>query len=228
MWTVFLAHKRIGHEALGLYLHLMFTARLQETNQVKANSEYLCRGLRIGKVKLRTLKALLHKLGLIEYVQRRNTNGQITEQYTKLKLFTEESLNDMLKAQNDHRDNSCPTRTNTVLVGQKTRRMVNCPDSVRPQMLKEKKKKYGDYVSLFESEYQKLVGEYGEIQTKSMIEKLDNYKGSKGKKYKSDYRAILSWVVESVEATPLAKNKTCPDCGKSYVGSLCNECGWSV
>ena len=28
-----------------------------------------------------------------------------------------------------------------------------------------------------------------------MIEILDNYKGSKGKKYRSDYRAILNWVV---------------------------------
>ena len=29
-----------------------------------------------------------------------------------------------------------------------------------------------------------------------MIEILNNYKGSKGKKYKSDYMAILNWVVE--------------------------------
>lgn len=28
------------------------------------------------------------------------------------------------------------------------------------------------------------------------VEVLDNYKGSTGKKYKSDYRAILSWVVD--------------------------------
>lgn len=29
-----------------------------------------------------------------------------------------------------------------------------------------------------------------------MIEILDNYKGSKNKKYASDYRAILNWVVD--------------------------------
>lgn len=28
--------------------------------------------------------------------------------------------------------------------------------------------------------------------------KFDNYKGSKGKTYKSDYRAILSWVADKV------------------------------
>ena len=29
-----------------------------------------------------------------------------------------------------------------------------------------------------------------------MIQILDNYKGANGKKYKSDYRAILNWVVD--------------------------------
>ena len=33
---------------------------------------------------------------------------------------------------------------------------------------------------------------------KRMIEVLDNYKGQNGKKYSSDYRAILNWVVERV------------------------------
>ena len=28
---------------------------------------------------------------------------------------------------------------------------------------------------------------------------LDNYKGSSGKTYKSDYRAILSWVIEKIK-----------------------------
>ena len=31
-----------------------------------------------------------------------------------------------------------------------------------------------------------------------MIEILDNYKGSTGKKYASDYRTILNWVWERV------------------------------
>ena len=32
-----------------------------------------------------------------------------------------------------------------------------------------------------------------------MITVLDNYKGQSGKTYKSDYRAILNWVVERVQ-----------------------------
>lgn len=59
------------------------------------------------------------------------------------------------------------------------------------------KKNYGEFVTLTEEEYSKLVGKYGEDDTKGMIEILDNYKGSTGKKYKSDYRTILNWVVNS-------------------------------
>ena len=60
------------------------------------------------------------------------------------------------------------------------------------------KKKYAEYVSMTEEEYGKLVEAHGEEKTKRMIEVLDNYKGSKGKTYKNDYRAILSWVVDRV------------------------------
>ena len=56
--------------------------------------------------------------------------------------------------------------------------------------------KYSDFVKMKKSEHEKLVDQYGTKATKWMIEKLDNYKGAKGKTYKSDYRAILSWVVE--------------------------------
>ncbi len=60
------------------------------------------------------------------------------------------------------------------------------------------KKDYGEggFVSLTNDEYQKLIDKHGEEATKQMIEMLDNYKGSTGKKYKSDYHAILSWVVK--------------------------------
>ena len=58
--------------------------------------------------------------------------------------------------------------------------------------------KYAEFVSLKESEYQTLTEKYGEQTTKEMINVLDNYKGANGKKYKSDYHAILNWVVERV------------------------------
>ena len=61
------------------------------------------------------------------------------------------------------------------------------------------KKKYAEFVSMEEREYQSLVDKYGEKATEKLIELLDNYKGSSGKTYKSDYRAILNWVVDKAQ-----------------------------
>ena len=63
------------------------------------------------------------------------------------------------------------------------------------KLSKVKKIKYAEFVSMTKEEYEKLVSEYGETPAKGMINILDNYKGAKGKRYKEDYRAILSWVV---------------------------------
>lgn len=62
---------------------------------------------------------------------------------------------------------------------------------------KARKYKYADYVSLTRDEYSKLVEQYSEEDAKDMITLLDNYKGQTGKRYKSDYRAILNWVVSA-------------------------------
>lgn len=61
---------------------------------------------------------------------------------------------------------------------------------------KGNKSTYAENVTLLPDEYEKLLKEYGESKTKRMIEILDNYKGANNKKYASDYRAILSWVVK--------------------------------
>lgn len=60
---------------------------------------------------------------------------------------------------------------------------------------KKKKYKYAENVTLTKDEYAKLCEEYTEPAVMRMIEILDNYKGQNGKRYKSDYRAILNWVV---------------------------------
>lgn len=72
----------------------------------------------------------------------------------------------------------------------------------KPKKRKQKsipKVQYAEFVTMREQEYEKLVEEFGEQRTRRMIEILDNYKGSNGKKYDSDYRAILSWVVKRLE-----------------------------
>lgn len=73
---------------------------------------------------------------------------------------------------------------------------VNDNDNVN---VKDKKIHFADYVSMTNAEYEKLVSTYGKDVSDQCITVLDNYKGANGRKYKSDYRAILSWVIEKVK-----------------------------
>ena len=57
------------------------------------------------------------------------------------------------------------------------------------------KTQYAEFVSITNDEYSSLVAKIGMDGAAWCIDKLDNYKGSTGKKYDNDYRTILSWVV---------------------------------
>ncbi len=64
---------------------------------------------------------------------------------------------------------------------------------------KEKNNKilYGEFVFLTKEEHKKLVDKYESEFVEACVERLDNYLGSTGKKYKSHYRTILSWVASA-------------------------------
>lgn len=81
---------------------------------------------------------------------------------------------------------------------------------------KPPKKQYAEFVSMTEAEYAKLVEKYGEAAALRMIEILDNYKGQENKRYNSDYRAILNWVVERYteeQARRPQQRKPAPEAG---------------
>ena len=87
-------------------------------------------------------------------------------------------------------------------------------DETKPNPTQEKKA-YGDdlekHVMLTEAEYNTLVKRFGEEFTKKCIEKLNNYIGKNPatyhRKYKSDYRCILMWVVRAVQEDDTVKMK---------------------
>lgn len=58
------------------------------------------------------------------------------------------------------------------------------------------KLKFAENVSMTQEQHAKLLVEYGEADTARLVTILDNYKGSSGKRYKDDYKAILSWCVD--------------------------------
>lgn len=66
---------------------------------------------------------------------------------------------------------------------------------------------YAKYVRMTEDEYQKLVDRFGEKVAKEKIETLNEYKGSKGKKYADDYLTILSWDRKDKKSKPNQPNR---------------------
>ena len=76
-----------------------------------------------------------------------------------------------------------------------------------------------------EEEYGKLVSEYGQEAAKRMVEVLNNYKGATGKPYKSDYLAILNWVVKRIkeESPALIRPKPSESSATGHDGSTVPE-----
>ena len=68
------------------------------------------------------------------------------------------------------------------------------------------KEKYLDEVFLAKEEYQKLIDKFGETLAKDYIQRLDNYMGSKGKKYANHYKTILMWADKNNQQSKGATN----------------------
>ena len=56
------------------------------------------------------------------------------------------------------------------------------------------KRKYLDFVYLTHEEYNKLAEEYWDMNTKKLIQALNNYIGSKWTNYKSHYYTLKAWA----------------------------------
>ena len=56
------------------------------------------------------------------------------------------------------------------------------------------KQKFMEFVYLTENEVEKLIKEYGRKKVDEFVARLNDYIGSKGKKYKSHYHTIKNWI----------------------------------
>jgi hypothetical protein len=73
------------------------------------------------------------------------------------------------------------------------------------------------------AEYEKLISTYGKSFADQCITVLDNYKCANGKKYKNDYRAILSWVVDKVQKSTSSQNNSYKSNGNPFFDLLREE-----
>ena len=114
LYRLFMASGPAGREAMDLYIHLIFTARLQETQQIRANNVYLARGLSWGIAKVKAAKAWLAEAGLIEYIRTRGPDGLLGEVYIRLRFLPRASTTasridqDAPAAPEEYRDDLTP------------------------------------------------------------------------------------------------------------------------
>ena len=79
--------RKKGADALVLYLHYMWTALRQDTNQPRALDSYCMTGLGWGRDKLRGAKEVLLDMGVVEYIQKRTESGRMGDFYVRLKYL---------------------------------------------------------------------------------------------------------------------------------------------
>lgn len=86
------------------------------------------------------------------------------------------------------------TNTNTITVTERDTRAREEKSANPPEKIQ-----YAEFVTLTEAEHKSLCDRLGEGVTKQYIDRLNNYKGSHGKSYKSDYHVILRWAESDKE-----------------------------
>jgi len=109
-------------------------------------------------------------------------------------------------------------------VANPTTEIISFRDRVQSQMVTKKLKKdeqkktqpdkikFLEFVYLQETEYSNLITSYGTKQVKDIIQRLNDYIGSKGDKYKNHYRTCLSrfrqkWIqpINNVKNIPMSE-----------------------
>ena len=195
----------------GVFLHLLLTAAFKD-------SQWMGRTIKRGQVVVGVQK-MADELGFTRQQVRtainklKSTNEITTETTNKYTIVTvvnweEYQLFDEIPTNKitNILTNEQPTNNQQITNKQPHRKNVKNVKNVKKCVgdnptthTQSQKISFAEFVSLTYEEHKKLVDKFGEADTKRMIEILDNYKGSNGKKYRSDYRAILSWVTDRLK-----------------------------
>lgn len=130
----------------------------------------------------------------LEYeANKRKAYSESRRNNRKKKETHEEDMKNICNSYEEHMENeNINENINTTVIKNKRKR------GFKGEKEKEKQH-FAEFVSMTNTEYEKLVSTHGEEFANQCIKKLDNYKGSTGKTYKSDYRAICSWVIDEIK-----------------------------
>lgn len=129
---------------------------------------------------------------------------EFLEYFAKIDLIDKKSLNkgDLHIPKLEDRQDDYTKKVRRIS-GQDTDN-IPLQDNTKQDNTKQDKKVYGEFskVRLSDTEYQKLIEKLGDSTAKEMIERLDSYVASKGKKYSSHYATILNWSKSTKSIQP--------------------------
>ena len=187
---------KFGYEGLGLFYTLLEKIGKQEK---PVNTKVLKAQLKIGK-RLEKCWKFMEEIDLIQSKNDETFNEQLlnfSENYQVKKEKNRKKISEWRDKQKDVKNvtSNVPVRNRPKVKETK----VKETKVKETKEEKENKNKYAEFVFLTEIEYKTLTKKHNKYWVDKMIQALDNYKGSSGKKYKSDYRAILSWVETKIK-----------------------------
>lgn len=143
-----------------------------------------------------------HKFSLYRIKNYQKFNQLDNQQSNQQKDLAEQGIEEANNQQNNQLINlqstsSQPASNQQLTTKEECKELKN--DKKEKKLNNKPKISFSEFVKLTQEEHDKLVAQHGQSKTERMIEILNNYKGANGKKYKSDYMAILNWVVDRVE-----------------------------
>jgi biotin operon repressor len=197
-------------KVFSVFIHILLLASFRDA---KWHGEKL----NVGDVVL-SMGSLAVKTGLSRQevrtaIEKLKSTGELTSKatnrYTVLTVVNYSKYQQNGKTATNNSTNKQPTSNQQATNKQPHLNNVNNVNNVNNTRERAKKVNYADNVSMTDDEYGKLLAQYGN-DTARLIEILQNYKAASGKKYASDYAAILNWVVKRLaeeKAKGIVKSK---------------------
>jgi len=180
-----------------------------EPGEFITSLNHLSRDLKTSIQKIRTFILLLENDSMIV--------KKTTNKLTKITICNYSSYQTEQQTNNKQITNKQQTSNKQITTDKNVKNVKNVKNK------KNNKKKFGDFVLLTDEEYQKLISKFGEPGTMSYIERLDNYIGSKGTKYKSHYHTILTWSNKDESSKKLKQPKTAAQLKKEQADQAAEE-----
>lgn len=182
-------NSEINKSDIRLWYTLMFTANRFNWKEFSIPISALMFKSKLSKNDVYRARNKLKQIGLIDFKERSGNQCAIYKINSCISVFETQAgtQNDIgIDTVNDAANN---TSLNANVVNINKTRNININ---KKEIYKEKFGEFGN-VFLSNEEFEKLKSKFG-AEAENYIEKLSSYIASSGKKYKSHYATILSWI----------------------------------